>query len=45
MAAAIPAVRSRSWDRARLRRAALDEFSAASVARRYGRLLRGVVRG
>lgn len=42
VAAAIEAVRSRSWDRERLRRAALAEFSAASVARRYARLLRRV---
>lgn len=40
VAAAIEAVLSRSWDHARLRRAVLEEFSAASVARRYGKLLR-----
>ena len=40
IAAAIEAVRSRRWDAGRLRRAALDEFSAASVARRYASLLR-----
>ena len=42
VAAAIEAVRSRSWDRDELRRAALAEFSADSVARRYSKLLRGV---
>ena len=42
VAAAIEAVRSRSWDREELRRAALAEFSADSVARRYSKLLRGV---
>jgi glycosyltransferase involved in cell wall biosynthesis len=42
VAAAIESIRSRSWDRERLRRAALSEFSAASVARRYARLLRSV---
>ncbi|MEZ5062359.1 MAG: glycosyltransferase [Solirubrobacterales bacterium] len=40
--AAIEAIRSRSWDRERLRRAALSEFSAATVTRRYARLLRSV---
>jgi len=44
VAAAIEAVRSRVWDRARLRRAALSEFSVRSVARRYARLLREVRR-
>lgn len=42
VAAAIEAVRSRSWDRAALRRAALAEFSDAAVARRYAKLLRQV---
>lgn len=45
LAAAIESVRSRSWDRERLRRAALDEFSVASVARRYAKLLRAAGRG
>ncbi|MFN8150752.1 MAG: glycosyltransferase family 4 protein [Solirubrobacterales bacterium] len=40
--AAIEAIRSRSWDREQLRRAALSEFSAAAVARRYARLMRSV---
>ncbi len=40
--AAIAAIRGRSWDRERLRRAALSEFSATAVARRYARLLREV---
>ncbi len=44
VAAAIEAVRSRSWDRAGLRRAALAEFSAETVARRYSKLLRSVAR-
>lgn len=44
VAAAIEAIRGRRWDRKRLRRAALSEFSAASVARRYARLLRSVAR-
>jgi len=42
VAAAIEAIRGRSWDRRRLRRAALSEFSAAAVARQYARLLRSV---
>jgi glycosyltransferase involved in cell wall biosynthesis len=42
--AAIEAVRSRTWDRERLRRAALAEFSADSVARRYAKLLRSAAR-
>ena len=42
VAAAIESVRSRPWDRAALRRAALAEFSAESVARRYSKLLRQV---
>jgi glycosyltransferase involved in cell wall biosynthesis len=45
VAAAIEAVRSRSWDRVALRRAALAEFSAESVARRYAQLLRRVAAG
>ena len=44
VATAIEAVRSRGWDRAELRRAALDEFSARSVARRYSALMRQVAR-
>lgn len=42
VAAAIESVRSRSWDREELRSAALAEFSARSVARRYAKLLRAV---
>lgn len=42
VAAAIAAIRDRRWDRERLRRAALSEFSATAVARRYARLLREV---
>jgi glycosyltransferase involved in cell wall biosynthesis len=42
VAAAVEAVRSRNWDRQGLRKAALAEFSAESVARRYAQLLRGV---
>lgn len=42
VAAAIEAVRGRGWDRAQLRRAALSQFSARTVAARYGRLLREV---
>jgi glycosyltransferase involved in cell wall biosynthesis len=42
VAAAIEAVRTRGWDRAELRRATLEEFSAQSVARRYTALLRRV---
>jgi glycosyltransferase involved in cell wall biosynthesis len=42
VAAAIAAIRSREWDRNRLRRAALSEFSAGSVARRYASLIRSV---
>ena len=44
VAAAIEAVRTRSWDRERLRKAALAEFSAESVARRYAKLLRSAAR-
>ena len=40
VAAAIESVRSRSWDPEGLRKAALSEFSAESVARRYAKLLR-----
>ncbi len=42
VAAAVEAIRSRDWDREALRRAALSEFSAPTVARRYARLLRSV---
>jgi len=42
VAAAIESIRGRAWDRAALRKAALQEFSASSVARRYARLLREV---
>ena len=42
VAAAIAAIRDRRWDRERLRQAALSEFSATAVARRYARLLRDV---
>ena len=42
VAAAIESVRSRTWDRAALRRATLEEFSAQSVARRYAALMRKV---
>jgi glycosyltransferase involved in cell wall biosynthesis len=42
VATAIEAIRSRSWDRRRLRRATLSEFSVRSVARRYARLLRTI---
>lgn len=42
VAAAIDSIRGRSWDRKRLRRAALSEFSATAVARQYARLLREV---
>ena len=42
VAGAIEAIRGRSWNRAQLRRAALSEFSAPSVARRYATLLREV---
>jgi glycosyltransferase involved in cell wall biosynthesis len=42
VAAAIDAIRSRSWDRRGLRKAALAEFSARSIAARYARLLREV---
>lgn len=40
VAAAIESIKGRAWNRAQLRRAALSEFSAGSVARRYARLLR-----
>lgn len=43
LAAAIEAVRGRSWDRDRLRRAALEEFGPDVVARRYAKLIRAVV--
>lgn len=42
VAAAIEAIRGRSFDRRRLRAATLQEFSARSVARRYARLIREV---
>ena len=42
VAAAIESVRSRSWDRAALRRAMLGAFSPAVVAGRYASLLREV---
>ena len=44
VAAAIEAIRSRSWDRGGLRRAALSEFSARTIATRYARLFREVRR-
>ena len=44
VAAAIESVRSRTWDRGALRRAALAEFSVRSVARRYVALMRRVSR-
>ena len=42
VATAIEAVRSRSWDREGLRRAALDAFGPNVVARRYAELIRGL---
>lgn len=42
VAAAIEAIRSRRWNRKQLRKAALAEFSAGSVAARYSDLLRSV---
>ena len=42
VAGAIEAIRGREWDRTQLRRAALSEFSAPSVAQRYARLIRSV---
>lgn len=45
IADAIERVRSHSWPHRRLRTATLAEFSAASVARRYARLLRAVSAG
>jgi glycosyltransferase involved in cell wall biosynthesis len=45
VAAAIERIRSRGWQHRRLRAATLAEFSAASVARRYARLLREVAAG
>ena len=44
VATAIESVRSRSWDREELRRAALAEFSVSSVARRYVALMRRAAR-
>lgn len=45
VAAAIEAVRARSWDRSGLRRAVLEEFSVRVVARTYAALMREVSRG
>ena len=42
VAAAIAAVRSRTWDRQRLRRATLGEFGPPAIARRYAKLIRTV---
>ncbi len=42
VAAAVEAVRTQRWDRARLRRAAIEEFAPAVVARRYAKLIRGL---
>lgn len=42
VAAAIEAVRSRRWDRERLRRATLGEFGPPAIARQYARLMREV---
>ena len=42
VAAAIEAVRSRRWDRERLRRATLGEFGPPAIARRYAKLIRAV---
>lgn len=43
VAAAIEAVKARSWDRVGLRRATLNEFSVRAVGRRYARLMRQVI--
>lgn len=43
VAAAIEAVRARRWDRPALRRAALNSFAPAVIARHYTRLIRAVV--
>ena len=43
VAVAIEAVRTRAWDRSRLRRAALGAFGPDVVARRYAELIRGLV--
>ena len=40
--AAMEAVRSRRWDRERLRRATLGEFGPPASARRYAKLIRAV---
>jgi glycosyltransferase involved in cell wall biosynthesis len=40
--AAIEAVRSRRWDRERLRRATLGEFAPSAIARHYAKLIRAV---
>jgi glycosyltransferase involved in cell wall biosynthesis len=42
VAAAIEAVRSRRWDRERLRRVALGGFGPPAIARKYARLIRAV---
>jgi glycosyltransferase involved in cell wall biosynthesis len=42
VAAAIEAVRSRRWDRERLRRATLAAFGPPAIARQYARLMREV---
>ncbi len=42
VAAAIEAVRSRRWDRERLRRATLGEFGPPAIARHYAKLIRAV---
>jgi len=44
VAAAIEAVRSRGWDRERLRRATLGDFGPPAIARRYAKLIRAVSR-
>jgi len=44
IAAAIGSVRSRDWNRAGLRRAALARFGPEVVAGEYAKLLRGVIR-
>lgn len=40
--AAIETIRSRAWDRGQLRKAALAEFSAGTIAGRYASLIRSV---
>ena len=44
IATAIEQVRSASWNRAGLRRAVLDAYSAADVATEYANVLDGLVR-